>query len=200
MMTFLAIDVIYNNGDIAHPQGDFIGLGRYGANFMYSFRFAVGDFDVSTFKNLPPTQKLLAWPVMMSIIVVLNLIYVNINVQVIEGVLGEVNERRMEEAYQKKCNTLCELRGVFGAIATPKYMNVIITRTWENTSEADVNDFNHTVNSIKKVMSMNKIECFENIRKLSREQTAKNTEIQITLGRMEKNLRAGLETEAKLRD
>lgn len=137
---------------------------------------------------------------MIIIIVLLNLIYVNINVQVIEGVLGEVNERRMEEAYQKKCGTLCELRGVFGAIAAPKYLNVILTRTWENTSEPDENNFNHTVNAIKKVMAMNKIDCIENVRKLHREQTMKNTEIQIQLGAIEKNLRLGLEIEAKLKN
>jgi len=31
MCCFMSIDVIFNNGDIAHPQGDMIGLGRYGA-------------------------------------------------------------------------------------------------------------------------------------------------------------------------
>lgn len=52
--SFLALDLIYNNGDIADPRGDYIGLGEiYGATFMYCIRMAVGDFDISTFKNLP---------------------------------------------------------------------------------------------------------------------------------------------------
>ena len=118
---FLALDLIFNNGDIPDPRGDYIGFGGiWGATLMYTFRMAVGDFDVSTFKNLPPPQKYIAFPIFISVIVVIVLIYVNINVQVIEGVLGEVNERRLEEAYQKKCSVLCELRGVFGSIAKRK--------------------------------------------------------------------------------
>ena len=140
---YLALDLIFNNGDIADPRGDYIGLGDiYGATIMYSIRMAVGDFDISTYKNLPTPQKVIAFVLFISSIVLLVLIYVNINVQVIEGVLGEVNERRLEEAYQKKCNVLCELRGVFGSIARRKQQNVLVTRCW--LSDFDVsNDMNH---------------------------------------------------------
>jgi hypothetical protein len=103
---------------------------------------------------------------------------VNINVQVIEGVLGEVNERRMEEAYQKKCSVLCELRGVFGSIAKRKTSNVLVTRV--SINEQDVsNDFNHSVNAIKKVMAINKIEATKGIKQLHRNVTRQNTSIQI---------------------
>lgn len=99
-VAFLALDLIFNNGDIPDPRGDYIGLGGiYGATFIYVIRMSVGDFDISTFKNLPSPQKYIAFPIWISVIVVLVLIFVNINVQVIEGVLGEVNERRLEEAY-----------------------------------------------------------------------------------------------------
>jgi hypothetical protein len=100
MMSFRALDVVFNNGDIMQPPGDYTGLGGIGtASFFYTFRMSLGDFDISTFKNLPGPQKHLAFPVFVSCLVVMMLVYVNINVQVIEGVLGEVNERRMEEAY-----------------------------------------------------------------------------------------------------
>ena len=53
-MSFLALHLIFNNGDIPDPRGDYIGLGGiWGATFMYTFRAANGDFDISTFKNLP---------------------------------------------------------------------------------------------------------------------------------------------------
>jgi hypothetical protein len=53
-MSFLALDLVYNNGDVPDPRGDYIGLGGiWGATFMNTFRVAVGDFDISTYKNLP---------------------------------------------------------------------------------------------------------------------------------------------------
>ena len=51
-MSFLALDLVYNNGDVPDPRGDYIG-GIWGATFMNTFRVAVGDFDISTYKNLP---------------------------------------------------------------------------------------------------------------------------------------------------
>jgi hypothetical protein len=51
---FLALDLIFNNGDIPDPRGDYIGFGNiWGATFIYTFRLSVGDVDISTFKNLP---------------------------------------------------------------------------------------------------------------------------------------------------
>lgn len=128
----------------------------------------------------------------MSAIVVLVLIYVNINVQVIEGVLGEVNERRLEEAYQKKCSVLCELRDVFGGIAQRKSQNVLVTRCW--LSDFDVsNDMNRQVNAIKKLMALNKIEVVNGIKKMHRDVTAQNTQIQIQLEAMTRDVVAGLD-------
>lgn len=51
----------------------------------------------------------MVWPLWIAIVVMNNMILINLNVQVIEGVLGEVNGQRLEEAYQKKCGVLCEL-------------------------------------------------------------------------------------------
>lgn len=99
-MSFLAVDLMFNNGDSPIPEGDYVGLGGIGsATFLYVFRMSVGDMDIATFKNLPLPQKAIAFLVFIGAIVVLVLIFININVQVIEGVLQEVNARRTEEAY-----------------------------------------------------------------------------------------------------
>jgi hypothetical protein len=66
----------------------------------------------------------------------------------------------MEEAYQKKCNIICELNEVFGKIATRKKTNILVTREWVH--EADVNeDVNPTVTGVKKQLAINKIDTFK---------------------------------------
>jgi hypothetical protein len=56
-------------------------------------------------------------------------------------------------------------------------------------SDIDVsNSMNHQVNAIRKVMSLNKIAVTKGIKKLHREVTAQNTQIQIRLEEMENAL------------
>lgn len=97
----------------------------------------------------------------------------------------------MEEAYQKKCNTLCELRGVFGGIAKRKIQNVLVSRT-SIDDMAEGNDFNRSVNTIKKVMCLNKIEVTKGVRKMQRDVTQQNLQIQIQLDEMERSIRQGM--------
>lgn len=80
-MSFLAVDLIFQNGDVPSAVGDYTGLGGIGsATFLYVFRMSVGDFDITNFKNLPVPQKLIAFTVFITAIVVLILIFININV------------------------------------------------------------------------------------------------------------------------
>lgn len=108
------------------------------------------------------------------------MILINLNVQVIEGVLGEVNGQRLEEAYQKKCGVLCELNEVFGKIAKRKQANILVTRVWLNPSEAP-NDIDQTAKALKKLITINKIETIKDLSEMHREITSKNNDIQIEL-------------------
>jgi uncharacterized membrane protein len=123
-----ALDLIFYKTDNANIEGDYEGMSIFGAAFLAFFRFSLGDFDLSTVKYMPAPQKYVMWPLWIGVIVLNLLVVVNMNVQVIEGVLKSVNSKRVEEAYQKKCGVLVELNRVFGSLAKQKECNVLITR------------------------------------------------------------------------
>ena len=55
---------------------------------------------------------------------------------------------------------------------------MLVTRVWLNSQDV-TNDFNHSVNAIKKVMALNKIEATKGIKQLHKDVTRQNTSIQI---------------------
>jgi len=71
----------------------------------------------------------------------------------------------MEEAYQKKCTIICELKEVFGKIAARKPTNILVTRE-ALTSAADYAKPNQIINGIKKQQVCNKTDTLANINKL----------------------------------
>lgn len=170
-----SLDIIYFNLDSPVETGDYKGfLGIYGASMMSTLRNSLGDFDVGTYKFLPRPQKSIIWLLWLAVIMLNNLVVMNLNIQVIETVLKSVNNKRVEEAYQKKCGVLCDLNSVFGKMAKRKTVNVLITRlsTDEKVSESSIDK---SAIALKKLIAKNKIEVLKNIDDLHRTATQRNT-------------------------
>jgi len=73
----------------------------------------------------------------------------NFAIQIAEGGYNSVSQVQVEEAYQKKCDVICELNEVFGKIASRKSTNILITRVC--IQEPDYNmDTDETVTGVKK--------------------------------------------------
>lgn len=100
----------------------------------------------------------------------------NFAIQIAEAGYGSVAEVQEEEAYQKKCEIICELNEVFGSIASRKQTNILVTREWVH--EPDFNDdADATITGIKKQQAINKIDTLKGLDQLHRTIAIQNNRI-----------------------
>ncbi len=135
------------------------------AMFLHSYRSSLGDWKLNTF-NLPDyTICKVAWFLWLSQMVLQFFLLMNFAIQIAEGGYGSVKEVQMEEAYQKKCTTICELKKVFGKIATRKPTNILVTRETLRSPDDDSKP-TETIVRIKKQQVCNKIDTLTKVNKL----------------------------------
>ena len=119
------------------------------AIFMSTYRMSMGDFILNTFRFPGNPITTIAWLVFISQMIIQFFLMMNFAIQIAEGGYGSVKEVQVEEAYQKKCEVICELNEVFGRIAARKPTNILITRMC--IQEPDFNtDTDETVTGVKK--------------------------------------------------
>lgn len=124
-----ALDLLWLNSDAMWPTGDYVGMGGMPFSvFVTTYRISVGDFILNTFRFPGNPITTTAWFVFLSQMIIQFFLMMNFAIQIAEGGYGSVKEVRMEEAYQKKCEVICELNGVFGKIAKRKNTNILVTR------------------------------------------------------------------------
>lgn len=67
--------------------------------FLYVYRIALGDFQVSGLKRMQTATLITAWLIWFAIVVINSIIFLNFLIAVVSDVFAQVIEKRSEENY-----------------------------------------------------------------------------------------------------